>query len=92
MVTNSTLENQCPEFSDKQIFQAMEQMDAGYLSQDYYKGGKLMIKLENDLEETFDGKSYSWTEHISRKWGQWLDDPEEFRKLLTKYGFEFKKK
>jgi len=66
-------------------------MDEGYLAQDYYQDGKLMIKLENERKETFNGKTYSWTEHISRKWGQWLDDPIEMEVILTKYGFEFKK-
>ena len=50
-----------------------------------------MIKLENEREETYDGKTYSWTEHISRKWGQWLENTEEIENILSKYGFEFKK-
>ncbi len=87
----SCFEGKYPEFSDEQIERAMKQMDEGYLAQDYYKGGKLMIKLENNREETFDGKTYSWTEHISRKWGQWLHNPEELKGVLNKYGFEFKK-
>jgi nitroreductase len=87
----SCFEGKYPEFSDEQIESAMKQMDEGYLAQDYYKGGKLMIKLENNREETFDGKTYSWTEHISRKWGQWLHDPEELREVLNKYGFEFER-
>ena len=88
----SCFDGKYPEFSDKQIEKAMKQMDEGYLAQDYYQDGKLMIKLENDREETFDGKTYSWTEHISRKWGQWLEDTEEIEEVLNKYGFEFKKK
>ncbi|MDO9578877.1 MAG: nitroreductase family protein [Candidatus Cloacimonadales bacterium] len=76
------------EFSDEQIEKAMQVMDEGYLGQDYYQNGKLIIKLENDREETFDGKTYSWTEHISRKWGQWLQDPMEMKEILKKYGFE----
>ena len=87
----SCFEGKYPEFSDEQIENAMKKMDEGYLAQNYYKGGKLMIKLENNnREETFNGKTYSWTEHISRKWGQWLEDPEELKEVLIKYGFEFK--
>lgn len=82
-------EGEYPEFSDAQISKAMRIMDEGYLTQDYYKSGKLMIKLENDREETFAGNNYSWTEHISRKWGQWLSDPQEMREVFKKYGFEF---
>ncbi len=87
----SCFDGKYPEFPDKQIEKAMKQMDEGYLAQDYYQDGKLMIKLENDREETYDGRTYSWTEHISRKWGQWLEDTEEIESVLNKYGFEFKK-
>jgi len=87
----SCFDGKYPQFTDEQIKKAMLQMDEGYLAQDYYQDGKLMIKLENERKETFNGKTYSWTEHISRKWGQWLDDPIEMEVILTKYGFEFKK-
>ncbi|MCK5050156.1 MAG: nitroreductase family protein, partial [Candidatus Cloacimonetes bacterium] len=87
----SCFDGKYPDFADVQIEKAMKQMDEGYLAQDYYQDGKLMIKLENEREETFDGKTYSWTEHISRKWGQWLEDTEEIENVLNKYGFEFKK-
>jgi len=76
------------EFTDEQIDKAIQVMDEGYLAQNYYRSGKIMIKLEDDKEETYNGKTYSWTEHISRKWGQWLQDPEEMREILKKYGFE----
>ena len=88
----SCFDGKYPQLSDSQIDKAMKQMDEGYLAQDYYQDGKLMITLENEREETFDGKTYSWTEHISRKWGQWLEDTEEIENVLNKYGFEFKKK
>ena len=77
-----------PKFTDEQIEKAMQEMDDGYLAQDYYRGGKIMIKLEDDKEETYSGKTYSWTEHISRKWGQWLQDPQEMKEIFRKYGFE----
>ena len=76
-----------PDFTDEQIQKAMKIMDEGYLAQNYYQDGKLMIKLENNKEETFDAKSYSWTEHISRKWGQWMEDPKKLHEILKKYGF-----
>ena len=87
----SCFDGKYPELTDAQIEKAMKQMDEGYLAQDYYQDGKLMITLDNEREETFDGKTYSWTEHISRKWGQWLEDTEEIENVLNKYGFEFKK-
>lgn len=76
-----------PEFTDEQITDAMKVMDEGYLAQDYYQKGKLMIKLEADKKETYEAETYSWTEHISRKWGQWLQNPEEMREIFRKYGF-----
>ena len=32
-------------------------------------------------------ENYSWNEHISRKWGQWLKDPKELLGQLEKCGF-----
>ena len=79
-----------PSFLEEQVSNAMKQMDEGYLEQNYYKDGKLMIKLD-DKDETFCAETYSWTEHISRKWGQWLDDEDEFIEMMNKYGFDKKK-
>ena len=59
-----------PEFSEAQVAAAMEVMDQGYLAQDYYSSLKAMIPLEGDRPETYDYDTYSWTEHICRKWGQ----------------------
>ena len=63
-------EDRYPEFSNETICQAMQQMDDGYLAQDYYRYHKAMIALVGDREESYDYDSYSWTEHIARKWGQ----------------------
>lgn len=63
-------EDRYPEFSQETICQAMQQMDEGYLAQDYYRYRNAMIALVGEREETFDFDTYSWTEHISRKWGQ----------------------
>ena len=85
-------EDQYPEFSDEQVSEAMKVMDDGYLEQDYYRRQNVKIKLEDDREEAFDYDSYSWTEHISRKWGQWFPSPEDFRKQLEERGFDLEKK
>ena len=63
-------EDRYPEFSEEMIQQAMDQMDQGYLSQNYYRKLKAMIPLCGEREETFTLEDYSWTEHICRKWGQ----------------------
>jgi len=75
-----------PEFTTEQIDKAMKVMDEGYLKQDYYSKPKIKIKLEN-RKETYTYENYSWTEHISRKWGQWSQDPEEIMEVFRTCGF-----
>jgi len=75
--------------TDEMLTEAMQAMDDGYLAQGYYKRQKTKIKLENDQEDTFTFDNYSWTEHISRKWGQWMDDPQELLSQLKKCGLEW---
>src|SRR4030065_1028533 len=64
-------EDEYPKLSDTDVEQAIKQMDEGYLAQNYYRKGKIMIRLEGGREETFTSDNSSWTDHISRKWGQW---------------------
>ncbi len=81
-------EDRYPEMTDEMIDEAMRVMDEGYLAQDYYRRLKAKIRLEGEREETFTYDNYSWTEHISRKWGQWLSDPKELLEQLKSCGFE----
>jgi nitroreductase len=83
-------EDRYPELTDAMIDDAMKVMDEGYLEQGYYRKQKAKIKLEVDREETFTYDNYSWTEHISRKWGQWLSDPKELLDQLEECGFSIK--
>ena len=76
-----------PELDPKILSDAMRQMDEGYLSQNYYRNAKYMIPLDDGRKETFTYENYSWTEHISRKWGQWYRDPAELLGQLEKRGF-----
>ena len=81
-------EDRYPELTDEMIDRAMAAMDDGYLAQGYYFKQKAKIDLEIEgKEETFDYDSYSWTEHISRKWGQWLSDPQDLLTQLAACGF-----
>jgi nitroreductase len=80
-------EDKYPEMTDAMIEQAMHIMDEGYLAQGYYRKQKAKIRLEIDKKETFSYDDYSWTEHISRKWGQWLSDPKELLDQMEKCGF-----
>ncbi len=81
-------EQKYPEFTDKQLTRAMDEMDRGYLAQDYYDKGSFRIELEDGRKDTFSNDKYSWTEHISRKWGQWLKSPKSILEQLAACGFE----
>jgi nitroreductase len=83
-------EDKYPELTDEMVDEAMRVMDEGYLAQGYYRKQKAKIKLEGDRKETFTYDDYSWTEHISRKWGQWLSDPDELLGEMEKCGFVIK--
>jgi FMN reductase (NADPH) len=85
-------EDRYPELTDTMIENAMRVMDEGYQAQGYYRKLRAKIKLEVDRKETFTYDSYSWTEHISRKWGQWLSEPRELLDQLGKCGFAIKTK
>lgn len=80
-------EDKYPEFTEEQIEQAMQRMDEGYLEQDYYQKLDAKISLQGDREDTFTYEDYSWTEHISRKWGQWFPSPKPLLSQLKKRGF-----
>jgi nitroreductase len=84
----SCFEEQYPELSDEMITDAMKVMDEGYLAQDYYKKPRIKIKLEEGRKETFTYEDYSWTEHISRKWGQWDKDPKPILEQMENCGLK----
>jgi nitroreductase len=81
-----------PELTDQMVEEAMQVMDEGYLAQDYYRHLKAKIRLDGNRKETFTYKNYSWTEHISRKWGQWDSDPNELLEPMERCGFVVDKK
>jgi nitroreductase len=80
-------EDEYPEFNDEMIKKAMGVMDEGYRAQDYYRRANLQIPLEMDRQETFTFDDYGWTEHISRKVGQWLTSLEDLVEPLARCGF-----
>jgi FMN reductase (NADPH) len=83
----TVFEDRYAELTDEMIERAMKVMDEGYLAQDYYRKQKAKIKLEVDKKEIFTYDTYSWTEHISRKWGQWMSDVDELQEQLEACGF-----
>ncbi len=72
--------------SEDEVRAAMAAMDEGYLAQDYYQD--YAIALEAGRSETFSRRTYSWTEHMGRKWGQWWRDPEDLLGPLRVCGFD----
>jgi len=80
-------EDTYPEFDEELICRAMADMDEGYLAQGYYRRANYQIPLEGDREEKFTFDNYGWTEHISRKAGQWLASLEDLLEPLAQCGF-----
>jgi len=80
-------ENKYPELSDEEVKKAMKAMDDGYLEQEYYRKQNVRIKAEDGRKDNYTFDNYSWTEHISRKWGQWAESPNELLDTLKERGF-----
>jgi len=80
-------ENKYPELSDEEVREAMKVMDDGYLQQGYYKRYGAKIEREDGSKDNYTFDNYSWTEHISRKWGQWAKSPNELLDTLKERGF-----
>lgn len=85
-------ESRYPVLTDAMIAEAMRQMDEGYLAQDYYRTNRAKIPLESRRKDPFGYENYSWTEHISRKWGQWYPDASSLLEQLESRGFHITKK
>jgi FMN reductase (NADPH) len=79
-------EDQYPELTEEMVDRAMAAMDEGYLAQEYYRRARFKVPLEGERKETYTFKTYSWTEHIARKWGQWYSSPQELLEQLAKCG------
>jgi len=80
-------ENEYPQLGDEDIKKAMKEMDDGYVAQDYYRKSNYRISLEKNRKEKFTFDNYGWTEHISRKWGQWYASSRQLLAQLSKCGF-----
>lgn len=80
-------EGRYPALSDEMLHEAMRTMDDGYRQQGYYRHANLMLPLEDGREDTFTFDTYGWTEHISRKWGQWHASAAPLLEQLRRCGF-----
>ncbi|MFU8796065.1 MAG: nitroreductase family protein [Dehalococcoidia bacterium] len=82
-------EERYPELTDDNVKEAMKVMDDGYLQQRYYRKQNVKIQVEDGRRDDYTFDNYSWTEHISRKWGQWARSPDELLDALKDRGFSF---
>lgn len=64
-------EGKYPKLTKAETKRAMKAMDQYYLEVGYYRDLRAKIRLTGNRKETFTYDDYTWTEHISRKWGQW---------------------
>lgn len=84
-------EDRYPKLSDDDVKRAMKVMDDGYLQQGYYRRQNVKIQVEDGRTDDYTFDNYSWTEHISRKWGQWTRSPDELLDALKERGFSLLK-
>lgn len=80
-------EDTYPEFDSETIAEAMRVMDEGYMAQGYYRNIGYRIPVSEGRKDTYTFEDYGWTEHISRKAGQWQASPEEILDQLARCGF-----
>ena len=81
-------EGQYPKLEPKRVKAAMKSMDKYYPRVGYYRKLKAKIPIQDKKrKDTFTYDDYTWTEHISRKWGQWHSSPDEQLAQLKACGF-----
>ena len=82
-------EGEYPELERKRVRAAMKAMDEYYLKVGYYRNLKAKIPIQDKkLKDAFTYDDYNWTEHISRKWGQWYPEPDGQLRQLDACGFK----
>lgn len=91
-ISFTLFEDRYPELTEEQVRDAMQVMDEGYLAQGYYVKQKAKISLVSKKKDPFTYDNYSWTEHISRKWGQWFSSPNDMLEALRQQGFDLQPK
>jgi len=86
-------EGEYPKLDRRRVKAAMKSMDDYYLKVGYYRKLRAKIPIhDKNRKETFTYDDYTWTEHISRKWGQWHPDVESQLTHLEACGFDISRK
>lgn len=85
----SAFEEKYQDPTHPELLEAMKVMDEGYLAQDYYVERNIKIRLRKG-KDTIDYDTYSWCEHISRKFisGGW--SKTSLLEILRNHGFILK--
>ncbi len=80
-------EDEYPQLDAAAVEEAMRAMDEYYLREGYYRQLDAKIALDDGRQDGFTYDNYSWTEHISRKAGQWEASPERILRQFAGRGF-----
>ena len=85
---HSAFEDAYKDLTKEEVQECMKEMDEGYLTQGYYIKAKAKIPLPDGKDDPIDYDTYSWTEHISRKfirenWGE-----ESLIDVIRRHGFK----
>lgn len=84
----AVLHDEVYSLTDEELEQAMKMMDQGYLAQDYYRKLNAMVPPPDGSPENLTFETYSWCEHIARKWAKYHLDPERILTALQEAGFD----
>jgi len=88
----AVLHDEIYSLTDEELEEAMSTMDQGYLAQEYYRKLNAMVPPPDGSPETLSFETYSWCEHIARKWAQYHADIGNIVTALQDAGFDLYQK
>ncbi|MFW9832310.1 MAG: nitroreductase family protein [Candidatus Thorarchaeota archaeon] len=87
-LTFSVYKDKYRDSTNAELLSAMNVMDQGYLAQNYYRERNAKIPLKTGADK-IDYDTYSWCEHISRKFIHGGYSKTRLLEILRKHGFKF---
>ncbi|MFW9833583.1 MAG: nitroreductase family protein [Candidatus Thorarchaeota archaeon] len=85
----AAFEDEYQNHTDEDIKKCMKEMDEGYISQGYYIKNNAKVPLV-DKEDTIGFDTYSWSEHISRKFRSVFKRGDPLIEVLRRHGFDIR--
>jgi len=85
----AAFEDEYRDHTDQDIKSCMKVMDEGYIAQGYYIKSRTKVDLI-DKEDTIGFDTYSWSEHISRKFRNAFRREGPLLDILQRHGFDLK--